>query len=31
MAILLWKEVLATGNEYMQDVAKRELNRMGVK
>jgi hypothetical protein len=31
MAILLWKEVLATGNEYMQDVATRELRRMGVK
>ena len=29
MAILLWKQVLATGNEYMQDVAKRELNRLG--
>ena len=29
MAILLWKEVLATGNEYMQDVARRELRRLG--
>jgi len=31
MAILLWREVLATGNEYMRDVATRELSRMGVK
>jgi len=31
MAALLWREVLATGNEYMQEVAKRELTRMGVK
>ncbi|HXF58364.1 MAG TPA: hypothetical protein VN539_00900 [Candidatus Saccharimonadales bacterium] len=31
MAILLWKEVLATGNEYMQDVARRELARMGAR
>ena len=29
MAILLWKQVLATGNEYMQDVARRELKRLG--
>jgi len=29
MAVLLWKRVLATGNEYMQDVARRELNRLG--
>jgi hypothetical protein len=28
MAILLWKRVLATGNEYMQDVARRELTRL---
>lgn len=31
MAILLWKEVFANGNEYMQDVARRELVRLGVK
>jgi len=31
MAILLWKQVLATGNEYMQEVAKRELQRLGVR
>jgi hypothetical protein len=30
MAILLWKQVLATGNRYMQDVARRELQRLGV-
>jgi hypothetical protein len=29
MAILLWKRVLVTGNEYMQDVARRELARLG--
>ena len=29
MSILLWKRVLATGNKYMQDVARRELERMG--
>lgn len=29
MAILLWKQVLATGNKYMQDVARRELGRLG--
>jgi hypothetical protein len=29
VAILLWKQVLATGNAYMQDVARRELARMG--
>lgn len=29
MAILLWRRVLATGNEYMQDVARRELARLG--
>jgi hypothetical protein len=29
MAILLWKHVLATGNKYMQDVARRELGRLG--
>ncbi|HZI88871.1 MAG TPA: hypothetical protein VFD83_00295 [Candidatus Polarisedimenticolia bacterium] len=29
MAVLLWKEVLATGNRYMQDVARRELGRLG--
>ena len=29
MAILLWKRVLATGNKYMQDVARRELARLG--
>jgi hypothetical protein len=28
MAILLWKRVLATGNKYMQDVARRELDRL---
>ncbi|HMI32199.1 MAG TPA: hypothetical protein VK527_10735 [Candidatus Limnocylindrales bacterium] len=31
MAILLWKEVFATGNQYMQDVARRELDRLGAK
>ncbi len=29
MAILLWKQVLVTGNKYMQDVARRELVRLG--
>ena len=29
MAILLWKQVLATGNTYMQDVARRELEHLG--
>jgi hypothetical protein len=29
MAVLLWREVLATGNHYMQDVARRELARLG--
>jgi len=29
MAILLWKQVLATGNKYMQEVARRELERLG--
>jgi len=29
MAILLWKRVLATGNKYMQDVARREIGRLG--
>ncbi len=29
VAILLWKEVLATGNQYMQEVARRELARLG--
>lgn len=29
VAILLWKEILATGNRYMQDVARRELRRLG--
>jgi len=29
MAILLWKRVLATGNKYMQDVARREIERLG--
>ncbi|MBI4364087.1 MAG: hypothetical protein HY568_01530 [Candidatus Latescibacteria bacterium] len=28
MAVLLWKQVLATGNRYMQDVARRELERL---
>jgi hypothetical protein len=28
MAILLWKRVLATGNRYMQDVARREIARL---
>ena len=28
MAVLLWKRVLATGNKYMQDVARRELIRL---
>ena len=30
LAILLWKRVLATGNQYMKDVARRELKRLGV-
>ena len=29
VAVLLWKEILATGNKYMQDVARRELGRLG--
>lgn len=29
LAILLWKRVLATGNRYMQEVARRELARLG--
>ncbi|HET9251840.1 MAG TPA: hypothetical protein VFP58_06970 [Candidatus Eisenbacteria bacterium] len=29
MAILLWKRVLATGNKYMQEVARREIERLG--
>ncbi|HEX7079052.1 MAG TPA: hypothetical protein VF363_11580 [Candidatus Eisenbacteria bacterium] len=29
MATLLWRRVLLTGNEYMQDVARRELARLG--
>jgi hypothetical protein len=28
LAILLWKRVLATGNRYMQDVARREIARL---
>lgn len=28
MAVLLWKRVLATGNKYMQEVAKREIARI---
>jgi hypothetical protein len=28
MALLLWKRVLATGNKYMQDVARREIGRL---
>jgi hypothetical protein len=28
MAVLLWKRVLATGNRYMQEVARRELARL---
>ena len=28
MAILLWKRVLATGNKYMQEVARREIDRL---
>jgi len=28
VAVLLWKRVLATGNKYMQEVARRELNRL---
>lgn len=31
LAILLWRRVLATGNEYMQEVARRELTHLGVK
>jgi len=30
MAVLLWKRVLATGNKYMQEVARRELSRLEV-
>ena len=29
MAVLLWKRVLATGNKYMQEVARREIERLG--
>lgn len=29
MAVLLWRRVLATGNKYMQEVARRELGRLG--
>jgi hypothetical protein len=29
LAVLLWRRVLATGNEYMQDVARREIERLG--
>ena len=29
MAMLLWKRVLATGNKYMQEVARREIARLG--
>jgi hypothetical protein len=29
LAILLWKEILANGNQYMQEVARRELRRLG--
>lgn len=29
VAVLLWKRVLATGNRYMQEVARRELARLG--
>lgn len=29
LAILLWRSVLANGNVYMQDVARRELRRLG--
>lgn len=29
VAVLLWKEILATGNKYMQEVARRELRRLG--
>ena len=29
LAILLWKRVLATGNKFMQDAARRELARLG--
>ena len=28
MAILLWKRIEATGNKYMQEVARRELKRL---
>jgi len=28
-AVLLWKRVLATGNKYMQEVARRELDHLG--
>ena len=31
MAVLLWKRVLATGNQYMQEVARRELARLDAK
>ena len=29
MAILLWKHTLLTGNAYMQEVARKELRRLG--
>lgn len=29
LAVLLWRGVLSTGNSYMQDVARRELRRLG--
>jgi len=29
LAVLLWRRVLATGNKYMQDVARREIERLG--
>ena len=28
MAILLWKRIEATGNKYMQEVARRELKQL---
>jgi len=29
MATLLWKRVIATGNKYMQEIARRELRGLG--